>query len=209
MEKKFVIKLNLTADQLARLKALQINFTEICNAIAPIVQESRCWNRVALHHMVYHKIRTQFPQMGSQMVCNAIYSVCRVARVILQHPQSPWNIERNPEGSLPKILFLQQSPVFFDRHTLNLKGNRLSMYTLDGRIKFELSLSELQQRTFHEEKLKEVLLVGVQDTFSLHFHFGDQDEKMTQATAIELPTNIKVIPNLMQGKPINAMAIAS
>jgi hypothetical protein len=199
MENKFTIQLNPTAEQLARLQALQANFIDICNAIAPIVQETRCWNRVALHHMVYHKMRMQFPLTGSQMVCNAIYSVCRAARVILQHPKSPWNIELNPEANLPKILFLPQSPVFFDRHTLNLKGNRLSMYTLDGRIRFDLSLSVAQQEAFHQEKLKEVLLVNEQGAFSLHFHFGAEEAETNVMDApIDVPKNIQVVINQMQ-----------
>lgn len=209
MENKFIIRLTPKPDQIERLRALQANFIEICNAISPIVQESRCWNRVALHHMVYHKMRQQFPHTGSQMVCNAIYSVCRAARVILQHPQSPWNIDRNPELRLPQILFLPQSPVFFDRHTLNLKGNRLSMYTLDGRIRFDLGLSVEEQKMFHEEKLKEVLLVNDTEGFSLHFHFGADAEASQMKSAIEVPKNIQVIPNQLQHNLQPTMAMAS
>lgn len=194
MENKFTIPLTPTPDQLLSLKALQANFVEICNAITPIVQGSACWNRVVLHHMVYHKMRLQFPNMGSQMVCNAIYSVCRIARVVLQHPQSPWNVEKNPAAQLPKIFFLPQSPVFFDRHTLSIKGNRLSMYTLNGRIRFDLGLSIDEQNMFHHAKLKEVLLVNEQDTFSLHFHFGEDLPEFGQiALSMQMPNNIQVI----------------
>lgn len=199
MEIKFNIQLNPTVDQLQRLKALQVNFIEICNAIMPTVQTSRCWNRVALHHMVYHSMRMRFPCTGSQMICNAIYSVCRAARAVLQHPKSPWNIELNPNANLPMILFLPQSPVFFDRHTLNLKGNRLSMYTLDGRIRFDLNLTKEQQEAFHHNKLKEVLLVNDQENFSLHFHFGSEDAETNIINApIAVPKNIQVVENHMQ-----------
>lgn len=212
MENKFIVRLNPKPDQLARLQALQANFVEICNAIAPIVQSTRCWNRVVLHHMVYHKMREQFPNTGSQMVCNAIYSVCRAARTILQHPKSPWNIDLNPEVQLPNILFLPQSPVFFDRHTLNLKGKQLSMYTLDGRIRFDLSLSSQEQAMFHEEKLKEVLLVNDANGFSLHFHFGAEADVKGVNPTITLPNNIMVthhsIHQSMQHTP-QSMAMAS
>lgn len=208
MKNKFIIRLTPKPDQLLRLQALQANFIEICNAISPIVQASRCWNRVVLHHMVYHKMREQFPNMGSQMVCNAIYSVCHAARTILQHPQSPWNIGLNPEAHLPNILFLPQSPVFFDRHTLNLKGKQLSMYTLDGRIRFDLSLSPQEQKMFHEEKLKEVLMVNDAAGFSLHFHFGAEVDFKGADSAINLPNNIMVTHNQMQ-HTIQPMAMAS
>lgn len=194
MKNNFIIPLTTNSEQLHRLKSLQTSFVEICNAITPIIQASACWNRVALHHMAYHKMRIQFPDMGSQMICNAIYSVCRIARVMFQNPQSPWNIEKNPAIKLPKIFFLPQSPVFFDRHTLSIKGNRLSMYTLNGRIRFDLGLSEDEQNMFHHAKLKEVLLVNEQDTFSLHFHFGEGTPDLSQiGLTMQMPNNIQVI----------------
>lgn len=193
MEKNFSIMLQVNAEQFERLRALQVNFIKICNAIAPILQETGTWNRVVLHHMVYHKMRQKFPHTGSQMICNAIYSVCRVARVILQHPKSPWNVEMHPQATLPSIHFLPQSPVFFDRHTLNLKGSRLSMYTLDGRIRFDLKLSEEQQNAFHHAKLKEILLVGGAKGFSLNFHFGDSVEGIPGSDNTIIPDNVTVI----------------
>lgn len=196
MEKKFSIKLNPNEIQMQRLLALQSNFIDICNAITPIVQETHTWNRVVLHHMVYHKMRNQFPNTGSQMICNAIYSVCRAARVVLQHPDSPWNFEKNPEGRLPRLHFLPQSPVFFDRHTLNIKGNRLSMYTLNGRIRFDLCLSEQEKATFNHEKLKEVLLVGGVKGYSLNFHFGDEKNNLFSSNNLVIPENLEVIPAL-------------
>ena len=207
MERKFVIKLDANPAQVQRLEALQANFIEICNAISPIVQETHTWNRVVLHHMVYHKMREKFPHTGSQMICNAIYSVCRAARIILQHPKSPWNIEVNPQALLPRLHFLPQSPVFFDRHTLNLKGNRLSMYTLDGRIRFDLSLTEEQRTAFHHEKLKEVLLVNNAGIFSLHFHFGDEDAKVSASENTIIPDNVAVIPP-QQSSSTHQMAVA-
>ncbi len=207
MERKFVIKLDANPAQVQRLEALQANFIEICNAISPIVQETHTWNRVVLHHMVYHKMREKFPHTGSQMICNAIYSVCRAARIILQHPKSPWNIEVNPQALLPRLHFLPQSPVFFDRHTLNLKGNRLSMYTLDGRIRFDLSLTEEQRTAFHHEKLKEVLLVNNAGIFSLHFHFGDEDAKVSTSENTIIPDNVAVIPP-QQSSSTHQMAVA-
>lgn len=74
------IPLDTSPEQTLRLQALQRAFAEVCNALAPRVQQTRTWNRVALHHMAYKQLRTQFPEIGSQMVCNAIYSVSRSCR---------------------------------------------------------------------------------------------------------------------------------
>ena len=83
------VLLNTTPEQQARLEALQAAFAEVCNALAPMVQQTRIWNRVALHHMAYKGLRERFPALGSQMVCNAIYSVSRACRLVFQNPESP------------------------------------------------------------------------------------------------------------------------
>ncbi|MBP6760924.1 MAG: hypothetical protein KA131_04020, partial [Thauera sp.] len=111
------IRLNTTPEQKDRLLALQAAFARVCNTLAPIVRESRCWNRVALHHMTYRQLREQFPEIGSQMVCNAIYSVCRASRLVYQHPKSPFNLTRLGERPLPLLRFADSCPVYFDRHT--------------------------------------------------------------------------------------------
>jgi hypothetical protein len=132
--------------------------------------------------------------MGSQMICNAVYSVCRAARIILQHPKSPFSIDKAPNAVLPRIVFLPNSPVYFDRHTLNIKGNVLSMFTLDGRIRFDIKLTEVQQLSFIQDKLKEVLLLKVNQAFYLRFHF-DVDEKKEFAQEVSIPDNLHVVPH--------------
>src|SRR5205085_1408721 len=109
-------------EQAERLRQLQAAFAEVCNALAPTVRERRLWNRVTLHHLMYRPLRERFPAMGSQMVCNAIYAVCRAARIVYQHPASPFHVNRFPAAKLlPLLHFQAASPVFFDRHTLSLK----------------------------------------------------------------------------------------
>jgi hypothetical protein len=192
------VQLTATAEQVARLSALQAAFAQVCNALAPIVQKTRCWNRVALHHLAYRGLREEFPQMGSQMVCNAIYSVSRMCRIVLQHPDSPWNIARLGDRPLPLIQFLPGSPVYFDRHTLSLKDGRLSMYTLDGRMHFDINLRPEDEVRFHNEKLREILLGRTPHGFRLSFNFSaTQDEEDAQPaadaqTSAELPEYLLV-----------------
>ena len=61
MNLKIVLRLKTDSEQLACLERLQAAFAEVCTAIGPIVQVTRCWNRVALHHLAYRKLREQFP----------------------------------------------------------------------------------------------------------------------------------------------------
>ena len=168
------IPLTTTPEQHGRLLALQSAFAQVCNAMSPVVQQTRCWNRVALHHLVYKSLRAKFPALGSQMVCNAIYSVSRTCRLVYQHPGSPFNVTRLGAKPLPLLRFDQNSPVYFDRHTLSVKAGRLSMYTLDGRMRFELALTPDDEVKFHEMKLQEIVLSRRRDAvFELAFSFAD------------------------------------
>ena len=173
------VALNLSTEQAQRLHGLQTAFAEVCNELAPLVQQDRCWNRVTLHHLAYRSLRQKFPAMGSQMVCNAIYSVSRTARLVFQHPASPFHHTKLAGKSLPLLRFSNNSPVYFDRHTLSLKAGVLSMYTLDGRMRFQLELSSAAENSFHEKKLREIVLSRKTDgVFELSFWFteaGDED----------------------------------
>jgi hypothetical protein len=170
----FSVRIALTPspEQHARLMALQSAFAQVCNALAPMVQQTRVWNRVALHHMAYKGLRERFPALGSQMVCNAIYSVSRASRLIFQTPGSPFHLSRLAGKPLPLLRFTDTCPVYFDRHTLSLKKGQVSMFTLDGRMKFQLALGAEQEAAFHTRKLQEIVLQRAGAQFELAFLFG-------------------------------------
>ncbi len=191
------IQLNTSPEQVARLKALQASFADVCNALVPIVRQNRCWHRVTLHHLAYRTMREQFPQVGSQMVCNAIYSVSRMCRVVFQHPASPWNIAKLGDRPLPELRFSPDAPVYFDRHTLSVKGGRLSMYTLDGRMHFDLTLQPEDEARFRTGKLREIVLATTAQGYRLSFNFSpaqDADATTPNATteSAELPEYLLV-----------------
>lgn len=185
------VPLQAAPDQLERLQALQLGFSQLCNALAPLVQSTRVWNRVALHHLAYRQLREQFPSMGSQMVCNAIYSVSRTCRMVFQHQGSPLHLDKLGDKPLPLLRFADSCPVYFDRHTLSLKNGLLSMFTLDGRMRFQLSLaSEIEER-FQTQKLHEVVLSRqANGTFMLSFSLVDQAKPAATTVSggvLELP----------------------
>ena len=176
MNSRVVIRLDLSHAQEQRLLALQAAFAQVCNALAPLVQSTRTWNRVALHHLAYKSLREQFPSVGSQMVCNAIYSVSRHCRSLFQGENSPYNLSKLAGQPLPLVSFADTCPVFFDRHTLSLKDGQLSMYTLDGRIRFRLNLRPGDEASFHHGKLRELVLSrSATNRFFLAFTFSEPD----------------------------------
>ena len=192
------IPLNASTEQLKSLHALQQAFAQLCNALAPLVKQSRCWNRVTLHHLAYKLLREKFPAMGSQMVCNAIYSVSRISRLIYQHPESPFNLTRLGAKPLPLLRFSDSCPVYFDRHTLSVKGGQLSMYTLDGRIRFHLALRPEDEQSFHQKKLREIVLSRTAaNSFELSFLLltplpGDESSPTNEQDLAEIPEYVMV-----------------
>ena len=170
------VPLDTTAEQHARLGALRVVFAQVCNELSPHVQQSRVWNRVALHHLHYRALRAQFPALGSQMVCNAIYAVSKMARLIYQHPQSPFNPTLKPGAALPLLRFADSCPVYFDRHTLSIKPGQLSLFTMDGRMRFDLTLSADKLAIFAQAKLREIVLNERADkVFELSFYLDSAD----------------------------------
>ena len=170
------VPLNTSPEQYARLCALRVVFAQVCNQLAPSVQQSRVWNRVALHHLHYRALRAQFPALGSQMVCNAIYAVSKMARLIYQHPQSPFNPTLKPGAALPLLRFADSCPVYFDRHTLSIKPGQLSLFTMDGRMRFDLTLSADKLAIFAQAKLREIVLNERADkVFELSFYLDSAD----------------------------------
>jgi hypothetical protein len=177
------IQLRLTEDERARLVALQQAFAELCNALVPVVRQNRCWNRVGLHHLAYHALRARFPRMGSQMVCNAIYSVSRAYRAV----------PRKPDAPLPLLEFLPSAPVFFDRHTVSLRDHCISIYTLDGRIRFGFAMPPEILRVFSNERLREIVLRRQDETFSLFFHMQGSADPETGSG--DLPEYLVLLPD--------------
>ena len=190
------LRLDTSPAQRTRLLELQVAFARLCNTLAPVVRDTRCWNRVALHHMTYKGLREQFPEIGSQMVCNAIYSVCRASRLVYQHPKSPFNVARMGERPLPLLRFADNCPVYFDRHTLSLKAGQVSMYTLDGRMRFQLALRPEDEAAFHAQKLREIVLSQQADGgFELAFAFAEAESDATDpapAAPDEIPEYLMV-----------------
>lgn len=184
--------LDTNPEQHARLLQLQRVFVRVCNTIAPVVARTRVWNRVALHHMVYKDVRAAFPALGSQMVCNAIYAVSRVARHVYQHPASPFHLSRYPQGPLPLVRFVDASPVYFDRHTLSLKGRVLSLFTLDGRTRVAVALAVDDERLFSQMRLREALLNRADgDRFMLRLCFVDGEDNLESSEQPEFAASAR------------------
>jgi IS605 OrfB family transposase len=145
------IRLSASPQQDAALRALQHAYADACNRLVPIVREKRVWNRVALHNLAYSMLRSATP-LGSQMCCNAIFSVCKAYRA----QKALGRIRKDRE--VPAMRF-ERASVHFDKRTYSIQGDSVSLYTLDGRIVVPMRMGEYQRRLLSSGKPKEAELV--------------------------------------------------
>src|SRR5262245_3670355 len=150
MQKTASIKLDLTQTQAAALADLQRAYTDACQYLVPLVVANRCWNRVELHKFAYAELRAATP-LGSQMCCNAIFSVCKAYK-------SQNALGRIAAVTVPEIRF-RRAAVHFDKRTYSLKGDTLSLYTLTGRIKAAMRPGRHQRRLLAAGEPREAELV--------------------------------------------------
>jgi putative transposase len=148
MKRTISIRLDTTADQDKKLLQLQEAYYCACNQIVPEAVTNRCWNRVALHRLVYSKVRSTSP-LGSQMVCNAIYTVCKAyqAKSIL------------PKEEIPLICFRPGRSIHFDKRTYSIRNETISLYTLGKRIKVPMRFGPFQKVYFSQGIPKEGELI--------------------------------------------------
>ena len=135
-------------DQSASLTDLAAAFAHACNAIVPFVQEHRCWNRVALHHLAYYPVREQWPVLGSQMVCQAIHRVADAYKVLKIAKDKP----------VPATTFNSTS-VTFDKRTYSIKGDTVSLFTLNGRTRIPFVCGKHQRNLLASGMPKEATLI--------------------------------------------------
>lgn len=181
MKRTISIPLETTKDQSEKLLGLQRAFHTACNNIVPAAVEHRCWNRVALHNLVYSKTRVT-SSLGSQMICNAIFAVCKAYK----------NKRLLKEDTIPVIQFRKNRSVHFDKRTYSIKGHTLSLYTLEGRIRVQMRIGSFQKEYFENGIPKEAELVCRKGTwyFNLVLDFPDpQISENTKIFAVDLGEN--------------------
>jgi putative transposase len=146
------IRLDVTPEEAKALLALQTAYADACNRLVPVVQEHRCWNRVALHKQVYSRLRADTP-LGSQMACNAIFTVCKAYKAQKE-------LGRIKKGEPVPAMHFDRASVHYDKRTYSLKGdNRVSLNTLSGRMVVPLKMGGHQRHILASGTPKEAELV--------------------------------------------------
>lgn len=144
MKRTIALKLDVCANHSQDLLELQALFSQACNRVAKIAQEKKESNRTRLHHLSYYLLRKEFPALGSQMCCNAIGKTAHALKA-LKKPR--------------EILFRKKVSIHFDKRTYSLKNMLLSLFTLRGRVQFQLEISDYHKHYLGLGEVKEAELV--------------------------------------------------
>lgn len=169
MKRTISLKLVLTQAQSDALLETQMAFSKACNEAVPFVVMHRCWNRVALHHHCYYKIRENIPSLGSQMACNAIHKTCCAYKVL--------KIKKSQD--VPSIIFKENGSIHYDKKTYSIKNQTVSLFTLKGRIKCEFITGDFQKIYLEQGRFKEAELIrkGKRWFFNMVLDIHDVCEK--------------------------------
>lgn len=153
MKRTVSLRIIATPEQQELLAELQNTFAAACNSVVPVAVTERCSNRVKLHHSCYYSIREQFPELGSQMSCNAVHQVSKAYKSLLS------NRPKFKKEVWPVISFHNRTSVHFDKRTYTLRGKTLFLFTLQGRITVELKTGAFQNAYLLKGQAKEAELV--------------------------------------------------
>ena len=193
MRRTVSILLETTTSNATALTSLQSAYADACNSLVPMVVEYRCWNRVALHQRVYRLLREATP-LGSQMCCNAIFSVCKAYKA----QKELGRIQR--DVPVPTIRF-DRASVHFDKRTYTLKGDTVSLNTLGKRITVTMRPGEHQRRILESGASKEAELVHRRGRWYFNLVVESADEEwVTSGPAVGVDVGENTLAAVSTGK---------
>ena len=161
-------KLSTAPQQCEAFSVLARLFSDACNEMVPFVQDHRCWNRVALHHLVYYRVREAFPALGSQMVCQAVHRVADAYQALRAREGMP------KDEPVPALIFTPSS-VNFDHRTYSIKGDAFSLFTPMGRATVGFACGARQKALLATGKPKEARLTTRNGIWYLNLMFDLPD----------------------------------
>ena len=167
----------MDGDAFEKLQRTQELFRRACNLLVDIIREDtekklRLWQRFNLHHAGYYRVREAVPELGAQLVCNAVRAVSAAYKTLLSN--SPKYVkDKNLE--LPKIVF-KNVGIHLDARTLTFSKDRTTatVFTSQKRVSARLCPGTFQQDILSNGKWRECNLVykkgrkGTKGSWQLH-----------------------------------------
>ena len=152
--KTVVCKLDVTEDEFKKLMDTVKAFRDACNYISEVAWERRCFNPVALHHLVYYETRERFKLPANL----AIRARDRVAK--------------SYKTSRKKQHKFRQLSMDLDKRLFTLLRNgeyKVSISTIYGRVKVKLAIGDYQQELL-KNPVRDAKLVYRRDCREFYLH---------------------------------------
>ncbi|WP_218600634.1 RNA-guided endonuclease TnpB family protein [Methanoculleus chikugoensis] len=134
-----VTKLRLVAspDERQTLFATMERYNAACNTVSPIAASVRQFSNIGLQKRLYRHVRETFG-LSAQMAQLAIRKVAgsyRSTREAIKEQNKVLAALGKPLKSLTELSFREHGAICYDARVLSLGRSRVSIWTLDGRIK--------------------------------------------------------------------------
>lgn len=177
-------KLNPSEKQIKILDKTLSKCLEALNYVSKIAWDNHCFNRVALHHLTYYKVKSKF-KLSSQICCSIkdnvafSYKADRKKKHIFKNPILPLNFIR----------------------TISLKGDTASISTISGRQKIPLAPGDYQKQSLAKAtKFCDSELIKKNKKFYLNLVIEVPDEPLKETKgAIGVDIGIKNLATCSTG----------
>lgn len=133
----YAVRIEATPDQAQALSDTCAAYLDCCNMVSRVVWEHKVLGQKALHQLVYRRLRDEY-RVKSQMAQSSIIRVIGNYRTIKEMHGSPWAASRPEYRSSGYDLV-------WNRDYSILKDGRLSINTLDGRIKLPVDWAHVPE----------------------------------------------------------------
>ena len=167
----------MDSDAFEKLQRTQALFRRACNLLVDIIREDtekklRLWQRYNLHHAGYYRVREAVPELGAQLVCNAVRAVSAAYKTLLSNNSK---YAKDKKLELPKIVF-KNVGIHLDARTLTFSKDRTTatVFTSQKRVSVRLCPGTFQQDILSNGKWRECNLVykkgrkGTKGSWQLH-----------------------------------------
>lgn len=137
----YAVRVEVSPDQSRVLSDTCAAYLDCCNMVSKTAWGHKMLSQKALHQLVYRRLRDEC-HVGAQMACSSMNRVIGNYRAIKEMHGSPWATSR-PEYHSPGY------DLVWNRDYSILKDGRLSVNTLEGRIKVPVNWTHMPEPYRH------------------------------------------------------------
>ena len=144
----YAVRVEVSPEQSQTLSDTCAAYLDCCNMVSETVWEHRTISQKTLHQLAYRKLRDEY-HVGAQMAQSSIIRVVGDYRTIKGAHGSLWATSQPNYHSLGYDLV-------WNRDYSILKDGRLSINTIDGRIKLPVDWTHVPERYHREVRYRKV-----------------------------------------------------